>query len=137
MFSIILDITLILLLAMIGVGGIIIYKKIGQLQTLHRDFQIALKTFDQVSGQTSQTLHALDQKANQAVNTLHKEIAKINPIKQDILFLCDRAEKAADNLMQPINHVTTPKTFTEINNKPSVRTRSERELVELITKRGA
>ena len=138
MLPIIFDSLLILLLIAGSVGGWRLYKKILALQTLNQDFQRSLRAFDETSRQTAETLALLDAKAKEVQTLMETSAAGVEPVRQDLLFLCQRAESLADALMHTPKKNNTPPPFQDpIPTPQDVKGRSyaERELSDLMEQR--
>ncbi len=138
MLPIIFDSLLILLLIAGSVGGWRLYKKILALQTLHQEFQKSLRAFDDTSRRTTETLALLDAKAKEVQTLMETSAAGVEPVRQDLLFLCQRAESLADTLMHTPKKTNTPPPLQGPFPAPQdVKGRSyaERELSDLMAQR--
>ncbi|MFM7630529.1 MAG: hypothetical protein ACKO43_01815 [Alphaproteobacteria bacterium] len=144
MLPLIFDSVLILFLLAASVGGWRLYKKILTLQALHQDFQKSLRIFDETSRQTTETLSLLEAKAKEVQALMDTSVARVDPVRQDLLFLCQRAESLADALMHtPKKKMATPATLDtpfpapkEIKNlEIQGRSHAERELSNLMAQR--
>ena len=107
MLPLVFDSVLILLLLAASIGGWRLYQKILTLQALHQDFQNSLRAFDETSRQTTETLGLLEAKAKEVQTLMETSVARVEPVRQDLLFLCQRAESLADTLMHPPQKKTT------------------------------
>jgi hypothetical protein len=131
---------LIVLLLAGALGGWRLHKKIVQLQDMHQEFQKALQAFDHTSRQTSETLIVLESKAKEAQTTIETAVASVGPIRQDLVFLCQRAETLADALMQAptkkdVSRPSTVPLSTPQDGKSLSRV--ERELADMMAQRQA
>jgi hypothetical protein len=146
MLPLVFDSVLILLLLAASVGGWRLYKKILTLQALHQDFQKSLRVFDETSRQTTETLSVLDTKAKEIQTLMETSLARVDPVRQDLLFLCQRAESLADTLMHtPKKNYTPPPLDDSFSiskaTKPyeikdtKRRSLAERELSDLMAQR--
>jgi hypothetical protein len=131
---------LIVLLLAGALGGWRLHKKIVQLQDMHQEFQKALQAFDHTSRQTSETLILLESKAKEAQTTIETAVAGVDPIRQDLVYLCQRAETLADALMQSPTKkdvsrpAAPPPSFSKDTKALS---RVERELADMMAQRQA
>jgi hypothetical protein len=140
MFPIIFDGFLILFLIAGSVGGWRLYKKIVVLQSLHQEFQKSLRAFDDTSRQTTETIVLLEAKAKEVRDLIETSVAEAEPVRQDLLFLCQRAESLADALMHtPPKKKSSPSLGDSFLTPKEVKGRSfaERELSELMAQRHA
>jgi hypothetical protein len=138
MLPIIFDSVLILLLMAGSVGGWRLYKKILDLQVLNQDFQRSLLAFDETSRQTAETLNLLDTKAKEVQTLMETSVAGAEPVRQDLLFLCQRAESLADTLMEAPKKKNAPAPLQEPVPTPKEvtgRSYAERELSDLMAQR--
>ncbi len=138
MVPMIFDMFLILLLIAGSVGGWRLYKKILALQVLNQDFQKSLRAFDETSRQTSETLALLDAKAKEVQALMETSVAGVEPVRQDLLFLCQRAESLADALMHTPKKKGDPAPLQDPFPTPKEvtgRSYAERELSDLMAQR--